>query len=238
MQLKPVEEQVVALMGASSGIGRETALRFARKGARVVSARSEPGLRSLVEEVRREGGEATYVVADVSRFEQVKAVADRAVEQYGRLDTWVHLAAVLLVASFEDTDPEEFERVIDVNLMGQVYGAMAALPHLKREGGGALIHISSMGAKRSVPLQSAYCASKHGVDGFLEALRVELRHEGQHISVTNVMPATINTPFFDKARTKLGVKPVAPPPIYQPRIVADAILHAAENPARDLAISS
>jgi NAD(P)-dependent dehydrogenase (short-subunit alcohol dehydrogenase family) len=104
----------------------------------VVSARSEPGLRSLVEEVRREGGEATYVVADVSRFEQVRTVADRAVEQYGRLDTWVHLAAVLLVASFEDTDPEEFERVIDVNLMGQVYGAMAALPHPKREGGGHL----------------------------------------------------------------------------------------------------
>jgi len=137
MQLKPVEQQVVALMGASSGIGRETALRFARKGARVVvSARSDAGLHSLVEEIRREGGEATAMVADVSQFEQVKAVADRAVEQYGRLDTWVHLAAVLLVASFEQTTPEEFERVIDVNLMGQVYGAMAALPHLKREGGG------------------------------------------------------------------------------------------------------
>ncbi len=237
MQLKPVEQQVVALMGASSGIGRETALRFARKGARVVvSARSEEGLSSLVEEIRREGGEATAVAADVTDFEQVKAVADRAVEQYGRLDTWVHLAAVLLVASFEDTDPEEFERVVDVNLMGQVYGAMVALPHLKREGRGALIHISSMGAKRSIPLQSAYCASKHGIDGFLEALRVELRHEGLPVSVTQVMPATINTPLFDKARTKLGVRPVAPPPIYQPTIVADAILHAAENPARDLVV--
>ena len=120
--------------------------------------------------------------------------------------------------------------------MGQVYGAMAALPHLKREGRGALIHISSMGAKHSVPLQSAYCASKHGIDGFLEALRVELKHEGWPISVTQVMPATINTPFFDKARTKLGVKPVAPPPIYRPNVVADAILHAAENPARDLVV--
>jgi hypothetical protein len=120
--------------------------------------------------------------------------------------------------------------------MGQVYGAMAALPHIKREGGGALIHVSSMGAKRSIPLQSAYCASKHGIDGFLESLRVELRREKLPISVTQVMPATINTPFFDKARTKLGVKPVAPPPIYQPGIVSEAILHAAENPARDLVV--
>jgi NAD(P)-dependent dehydrogenase (short-subunit alcohol dehydrogenase family) len=237
VQLKPVEEQVVVLMGASSGIGRETALRFAREGARVVvSARSEAGLRSLVEEIRAEGGEAIAVPADTSEFEQVKAVADRAVQEYGRLDTWVHLAAVIVFASFEETTPEEFERIIQVNLMGQVYGAMAALPHIKREGRGALIHISSMGAKRSIPLQSAYCASKHGIDGFLEALRVELRHDGLPISVTQVMPATINTPFFDKARTKLGVKPVAPPPIYGPSIVADAILHAAENPARDLVV--
>jgi NAD(P)-dependent dehydrogenase (short-subunit alcohol dehydrogenase family) len=237
MELKPVEDQVVALMGASSGIGRETALRFAERGARVVvSARSEKGLASLVEEIQDKGGEAVAIPAEVSEFEQVKAVADGAVEAYGRLDTWVHLAAVLLVASVEDTSPEEFERVVDVNLMGQVYGAMAALPHIKREGVGALIHVSSMGAKRSIPLQSAYCASKHGIDGFLESLRVELQHEELPISVTQVMPATINTPFFDKARTKLGVKPVAPPPIYQPGIVSGAILHAAENPARDLVV--
>ena len=228
---------MVVLMGASSGIGRERALRFARKGAKVVvSARGEEGLNSLVEEIRREGGEAIAVIADTSEFEQVEAVAERAAEEYGRLDTWVHLAAVGLFATFEETTPEEFARVIEVNLMGQAYGAMAALPHIKREGGGALIHVSSMGAKRSIPLQSAYCASKHGIDGFLESLRVELRREKLPISVTQVMPATINTPFFDKARTKLGVKPVAPPPIYQPGIVSEAILYAAENPARDLVV--
>src|SRR5918998_921568 len=237
VRLKPVGEQVVVVMGASSGIGRETALRFAEGGARVVvSARGEQGLDSLVEEIRQAGGEATAIAAVVAEYEQVRAVAERAVEAYGRLDTWVHLAAVLLVASFEDTEPEEFARVVDVNLMGQVYGAMAALPHLKREGRGALVHVSSMGAKRSIPLQSAYCASKHGIDGFLEALRVELRREGTPVSVTQVMPATINTPLFDKARTKLGVRPVAPPPIYQPGGVADAILYAAEHPARDLVV--
>ena len=235
MQLKSVEEQVVALMGTSSGIGRETGLRFARRGAKVVaSARSEKGLDSLVEEIRGEGGEAIAVPADTSEFDQVKAVAERAVEEYGRLDTWVHLAAVGLFATFEQTTPEEFERVIDVNLMGQVYGAMAALPHLKREGRGALIHISSVEAKRSFPFHSAYGASKHGIDGFLEALRVELKREGWPISVTQVMPGTINTPFFDKGRTKLGVKPVGIPPIYEPETVAKIILYAAENPARDL----
>ena len=235
VQLKPVEEQVVVLMGASSGIGRETALRFAKRGAKVVvSARGEQGLDSLVDEIRRGGGETVAIPPEVTDFEQVKAVADRTVEEYGRLDTWVHLAAVGLFATFEQTTPEEFERVIDVNLMGQVYGAMAALPHLKREGRGALIHISSVEAKRSFPFHSAYGASKHGIDGFLEALRVELKHEGWPISVTQVMPGTINTPFFDKGRTKLGVKPVGIPPIYEPETVSNIILYAAENPARDL----
>ncbi len=237
MQLKPINQQVVAVVGASSGIGRETALRFAKKGAKVVvSARSQPGLESLVDEIRREGGEATAIAADVSNFEQVKAIADKAVEQYGRLDTWVHNAAVELYAYFEQTTPEEFKRLIDVNLMGQVYGAMAALPHLKREGRGALIHVSSVEAKRALPLQSAYAAAKHGIDGFLESLRVELMHEKVPISVTNVMPATINTPLFNKARTKLGVKPVGVPPLYQPSLVANAILDVAEHPKREVVV--
>jgi NAD(P)-dependent dehydrogenase (short-subunit alcohol dehydrogenase family) len=141
VQLKPVEEQVVALMGASSGIGRETALRIAERGARVVvSARSEEGLDSLVEEVRDKGGQATAIPAEVTDFEQVKAVANAAVEKYGRLDTWVHLAAVGLFATFEQTTPEEFERVIDVNGAGlrgdgrvaapQARGSRGTDPHL------------------------------------------------------------------------------------------------------------
>lgn len=235
MDLKPINEQVVVVMGASSGIGRETALRFARKGAKVVvSARSEEGLHSLVDEIRQGGGEAMAIPADVSEFEQVKTVADRAVETYGRLDTWVHAAAVVLYALFEDTTPEEFKRVVDINLLGQAYGAMAALPHLKREGRGALIHISSVEAKRAFPYHSAYAAAKHGIDGFLESLRVELRHEGVPVSVTQVLPAAINTPLFTKGRTKIGVKPVGAPPIYQPSIVAEAILYAAEHPVRDI----
>jgi NAD(P)-dependent dehydrogenase (short-subunit alcohol dehydrogenase family) len=235
-QLKPVRDQVVVVMGASSGIGRATAARLAEEGAKVVvAARGAAGLQSLVEEIRAGGGEACAEVADVTDPDQMQRVAQRAVTEYGRLDTWVHAAAVLLVAPFQLTTPEEFQRVIDVNLMGQVHGAMAALPHLKRQGG-ALIHISSMGAKRGVPLQTAYCASKHGIDGFVETLRMEVRREKLPISVTNIMPATINTPLFDQARTKIGVKPVAPPPIYQPDVVVDAVLYAAAHPVRDLVV--
>jgi len=237
MQLKPISQQIVAVVGASSGIGRLTALEFATKGAKVVvSARSQEGLETLVKEIQSQGGEAVAVVADVKNFEQVKAIADKAIEQYGRLDTWVHAAATGILAPFEKITPEEFQQIIDVNLMGQVHGAMAALPHLKREGRGALIHISSMEGRRALPLQSPYCAAKHGVEGFLESLRVELQHEGIPISVTSIKPAVINTPFYNKVQTKLGVKPTGIPPYYEPSLVADAILYVAEHPTRDFIV--
>ena len=237
MKLKPINEQVVVLVGASSGIGRAAALKFAQRGARVVvAARGAEGLRSLVEEIRSGGGAGVAVVADVLNFDEVKAVAERAAAEYGRLDTWVHLAAVSIYATFEQTSPAEFKQVIDTNLTGQAYGAMAALPYLRRAGGGALIHVSSVEARRALPLQSAYASSKHGMKGFIEALRVELRHEGAPISVTEVMPASINTPFFNKARTKMGVKPMGIPPIYQPDAVADAILYAAENAVPEIIV--
>lgn len=235
MKLKPIADQVVVVFGASSGIGRETARQFARRGARVVvAARSQPGLDSLVEEIRRDGGQATAVVADAADYAQVQAVADRAVAEYGRLDTWVHAAATSIYGYFDQITPEEFRRVIEVNLLGQAYGAMAALPYLRREGRGALIHVSSVEARRAMPLHSPYTASKHGIQGFVEALRMELEHESIPISLTQVLPASINTPLFNKSRTKMGVMPKGVPPIYQPRMVADAILHAAEHPTREI----
>lgn len=237
MQLKPINQQVVVIVGASSGIGRETALKFAQRGASlVVAARSEPGLKSLVEQIRGNGGKVISVIADVSDFQQVKAIADKAVAEYGRLDTWVHAAATGILAPFEKITPEEFARVVDVTLMGQVHGAMAALPYLKQEGRGALIHISSVEGRRSLPLQSPYSAAKHGLEGFLEALRVELQHEKWPISVTSVRPSVINTPYYNKVRTKLGVKPTGIPPYYQPDIVANAIVYVAEHPTRDFIV--
>jgi NAD(P)-dependent dehydrogenase (short-subunit alcohol dehydrogenase family) len=235
--LKPIAEQVVAIIGASSGIGRETALQFAKRRAKlVVAARSESGLNSLAKEISQLGGEAVVVLADVSVFDQVQNIATKAVEHYGRLDTWVHTAATAVISPFEQVTPDEFKRVIDVNLMGQVYGAMVALPHLRGEGRGALIHVSSIEARRAMPLQSSYAASKHAIEGFLDSLRVELQHEGIPISVTNIMPSVINTPFYNKARTKLGVKPTGVPPYYQPILVAESILYAAEHPTRDFIV--
>jgi NAD(P)-dependent dehydrogenase (short-subunit alcohol dehydrogenase family) len=237
MKLKPVHDQVVVLIGASSGIGRQSALDFARRGARIVAAaRDEAGLRSLAETVMDGGGRILTVVADTSNYDQVNAVASHAVDVFGRIDTWVHLAAVSIYATFEQTTPDEWRRIIDVNLNGQAYGAMAALPHLRRNGGGALIHVSSIEARRGLPYQSAYAASKHGITGFLEALRVELKHEGVPISVTEILPASINTPIFEKARTKMGVKPAGIKPLYQPQLVADAIVHAAQHPVREFVV--
>jgi NAD(P)-dependent dehydrogenase (short-subunit alcohol dehydrogenase family) len=237
MNLKPIEDQVVVVVGATSGIGRATALRFGERGAKtVIGGRSLAELELLAGEIRAAGGDAAPMILDVSEFDQVKALADFAVERFGRIDTWVQLASVSIYATFEETRPDEFKRVVDVNLVGAAYGAMAALPNLKRAGGGALIEVSSVEAVRALPLQSAYTASKHGMRGFLDALRMELKHENQPIAVTNIMPSSINTPFFDKALTRLGVKPMPVPPIYAPELVADAILYAAEHPVREMVV--
>ncbi len=235
MKLKPIAEQVVVITGASSGIGRETALRFAERGAKVVAtARSEPGLQSLVAEITARGGQAAYAVCDVADFAQVEHVADTAVRTFGRIDTWVNNAAVSVYARFEDTTPDEFRRVMEVSYLGQVHGALAALPRLRQAGGGALIGISSVESIVSLPLHSSYSASKHAVEGMLDGLRRDLLAEGAPISVTSIKPATINTPFFNNARNKMDVKPKGPPPIYQPSVVADCVLYAAEHPVRDL----
>lgn len=236
IKLKTISEQVVVVFGASGGIGRLTALEFAAKGAKVaVAARSETGLASLVEEIKNNGGEAFYVTADAADADAVKNVAEQTFERYGRLDTWVHVAGTMLFAPFEKITPEEFKRVIEVNLLGQVYGAMSALPFLKKTGGGALIHISSVEAYRTVPFQSAYGSSKHGITGFLQALRLELQAQKAQISVTEILPGVINTPIWDRGRNKFAYKEKPPlPPIYHPRIVSDAILFAAENPVRDM----
>lgn len=234
IKLKPINEQVTVIFGASSGIGRQAAIDFAERGAKVVvAARSENGLKSLVEQIERKGGEAYYLIADAADFKQVKNVADATVERFGRLDTWVHSAGAFLFAKVEQTEPEEYKRLIEVNLLGQIYGAKAALPHLKKSGG-ALIHISSVEAWRTVPYQSAYGASKHGINGFVQALRVELAHDEIPVSVAQILPAAINTPIYDKGRNKMPFKPRPVPPIYHPKIVSDAILYAAENPVTDL----
>lgn len=235
MKLKPIRDQVVVVLGASSGIGREVALRFGAEGAKVVvAARSESGLTSLVQTIESRGGRAISVICDVADPAQVERVAASAVQAFGRIDTWVNVAATTIYARFEDTSPEEFRRVMEVNYLGQIHGALAALPRLRETGGGALISISSVESSVALPLTSAYAASKHAIEGAMEALRRELIAEGAPISVTSIKPGTINTPLFNNARSKLGVVPKGPPPVYHPVIVADCVLHAATKPVRDL----
>ncbi|HSU36776.1 MAG TPA: SDR family oxidoreductase [Propionibacteriaceae bacterium] len=235
VDLKPLSEQVVVVLGASSGIGRASALALAGRGAKVVvSARSEGALASLVAEIIANGGEASAVVADVVDFQQVQQVASSAAQTYGRIDTWVNCAAVSLFADFEGTTPEEFRRLSEVNYLGQVHGALAALPHLKAAGRGAIIAISSVESIVSLPRHAAYSASKHAVEGAMDALRRDLTAAKVPISVTSVKPATINTPLFNNSRSKMDVKPKGPPPYYRPSVVADCVVYAAEHPVRDL----
>jgi NAD(P)-dependent dehydrogenase (short-subunit alcohol dehydrogenase family) len=234
LTLKPLHEQVLVITGASSGIGLVTAKMAARQGARVVlAARNESDLRRASDEIRRAGGRAIHVVADVSDPRQVEAIAAAAIREFGRIDTWVNNAAVAIYGLALEIPVEDLRRQFDVNFWGVVYGSRAAVPHL-RERGGALVNVGSVLSDRAIPLQANYCAAKHAVKGFTEALRMELEKEGAPVSVTLVKPSSIDTPFFDKAKSYMGVEPQPVPPVYAPEIVAEAILHAASHPIRDV----
>lgn len=232
--VRPLSDQIVVVTGASSGIGRETALLLAKRGARVVLAsRNEEALKTLADEIRAAGGECTVVPTDVTSWQQVHALAARAVDVFGRIDTWVNGAAVSLYARVEDAEIDELERVIQVDLLGYIYGMKAALPHLVVSGG-AIINISSIAGVRPIPLQAPYSASKAAVNAFDDALRLELRYAGRDVAVTTILPASINTPFFAHARSKLGAMAAPFPPVYEPRTVAESVVFAAEHPRRDI----
>ncbi|HEX8692290.1 MAG TPA: SDR family oxidoreductase [Longimicrobium sp.] len=230
---RPIGEQVMVVAGASSGVGLATAREAARRGARVVlAARNTLDLAAAAEAIRRDGGQAVAVPADVADYAQVEALAARAVEAFGRIDTWVTTAAVSAYAPFREQPLEDFRRVLEVDFMGQVHCARAALPHLEQTGG-ALICIGSVLSDRGVPLQGAYCAAKHALKGWLDSLRMELRHAGSAVRVTLVKPSAMDTPLFEKAKTQMGVAPQPIPPVYQPELAVEAILRAAEGNERD-----
>jgi len=231
---KPISEQVIVITGASSGIGLATAFAAARTGAKVVlAARNADDLNRAVETIRRDGGQAIAVPTDVTQYEQVEALARQAHDTFGRIDTWVNNAGVSAYARFTDLALEDVRQVMKTNFLGQVHGAKAALPYLAQSAG-ALICVGSTLSDRGVPLQSIYSASKHAIKGWLDSLRVELWEEGSPVRVTLVQPSSINTPLFNKAKTQLGVMPQPIPPVYDPELAADAILHAAESNERNV----
>jgi short-subunit dehydrogenase len=233
-KIKPLKEQVLVITGASSGIGLETARMAAEQGARVVlTSRNEEVLAAVCQEINDAGGQAIYVAADVADREALQRVADAAIERFGGFDTWVNVAGLGIVGRLEDVSDEDSRRMFETNFWGLVNGSLIAAEHLKPRGG-TIINLGSVASDVAFPLQGMYSASKHAVKGFTDALRVELEEAGAPVRVTLIKPAGINTPFMQHARNYTECEPKLPPPVYDPKEVAVAILHATTHWKRDI----
>lgn len=225
--------QVVVITGASAGIGRETARQFASRGARIaLLARGETGLAAAARDVRDAGGVPLTIPADVADYSQVDAAADRVERELGPIDVWVNNAFATVFAPFMQTSPEEIRRVTEVTYLGYVHGTRAALDRMLPRDRGAIVQVGSALAYRGIPLQAAYCAAKHAIQGLTESIRCELLHERSNVRITMVQLPAVNTPQFDWALSRLPRRPQPVPPIFQPEVAARAIVHAADHPRR------
>jgi short-subunit dehydrogenase len=233
MRLKNLEEQVIVLTGATSGIGLVTARMAAKRGAKLMlTARNEEALVKLAEELNIKGGGAKYVAADVASEADMMMVAAETINAFGNFDTWINNAGVSIYGKLEKVPNDDSRQLFETNFWGVVNGSLVAARHLKPFGG-AIINIGSTLSDRAIPIQGMYCASKHAVKGFTDALRMELEHDQAPISVTLIKPSAIDTPYKEHAKNYLGVQPENPPPVYAPETVAETILYCAENPVRD-----
>ena len=236
VKLKKVKDQTLVITGASSGIGLETARMAARAGARVLlTSRNEHDLKRVTQEIRARGGRASFAVADVADPEAMMRVAETAVREFGGIDTWINNAGVSIYGKLTQVPLEDKRRVFDTNFWGVIHGCRAAVRHMQ-ERGGAIINIGSVVSDRAIPLQGIYSASKHAVQGYTDTLRMELEHDGTPISVTLVKPSAIDTPYLEHARNYMDQAPNFPPPVYDPELVARAILRCAERPIREVTV--
>ena len=235
---KPIEQQVMVITGASSGIGLATALAAAEHGAKLVlNARSDDALRHIAESIAELGGEAQYVTGDVADRELVDSIAIRAVSTYGRIDTWVNNAGVSIYGRITQATDADNRRLFDTNFWGVVYGSLAALPHLTASKG-VLINVGSEVSEAVVGMQGMYSASKHAVKGFTDALRTELLHDDVPVTVTLIQPGATDTPFPQHARNYMDREPALPTPLDDPFHVAEKILEAATSEKRAIKVSA
>jgi NAD(P)-dependent dehydrogenase (short-subunit alcohol dehydrogenase family) len=234
---RKLQDSVVVITGASSGIGRAAALAFAKKGARLVlGARNEAGLRDVAVECGWLGGRAVVVPTDVTDKKAVQNLARQAIDSFGRLDVWVNCAAVTLFARFEEASLETYRQVIETNLFGTIHGARAALPYFREQGSGVLINVSSIVAKTPQPYTSAYNITKSGIWALSQSLREEFLRDGNDIHICTVLPATIDTPIFQHAANYTGRAVQPMPPVYSAEQVAKAIVKCAGHPRREVSV--
>jgi short-subunit dehydrogenase len=227
--------QVVVVTGASAGVGRATARRFASQGASVaLLARNENRLQAAAREVEHAGGRALVVPADVVDHDAVEQAAARIEDELGPIDVWVNNAMATIFSRFVDISPDEFRRSTEVTYLGFVWGTMAALRRMIPRDTGTIVQVGSALAYRGIPLQAPYCGAKHAIKGFTESVRTELLHDGSNVHIAMVELPAHNTPQFNWGRNRMPKRPQPVPPIYQPEVAAEAILHAATHDTRQL----
>ena len=234
-----VSAEVVVVTGASGGVGRATAVAFARHGASVgLLARGEAGLAAAAADVEAAGGKALVLAADVADAAAVDAAAARVEDELGPIDVWVNDAMATVFAPFAELTPNEYRRATEVTYLGAVWGTMAALKRMRPRDRGSIVQVGSALSYRSIPLQAAYCGAKFAIRGFTDSLRTELLHDGSRIRLCMVQLPGLNTPQFSWCRSKLPRQPRPVAPVFQPAVAAEAIYWAAHHDRRELAVGA
>ena len=230
-----VKKQVVVITGASAGVGRSITYAFAKEGASIaLIARGKEKLESTLKEVKQLGGQGMIFPLDISDYEKLETAAELIEKELGLIDIWINNAMVTVLGEVKDLSPEEIKRVIEVNYLGSVNGILIANRFFSHRNKGHIIQIGSALAYISIPLQSAYCASKHAIHGFIQSYRIELKINKSKIKISEVHLPAVNTPQFEWMRNHMPAHPMPVPPIYNPDLIAKAVLYIAHHPRREM----